>query len=176
MNTVKNLRVLAADYEIKGRSKLRKHGLQQAISGAHTRDIFMRLKRAAHKPLKFPALFGDPFNPNKKVQRRKEIQNILYPEADALLAERRYRARIKKNPNIRLEAQRRLAYLQARHPPKEPLARRIAREGKRILQEGGTLDGADERGRRYILLKFFRGLNEDLTGNMMQRLEQELQT
>ena len=88
MNTVKNLRVLATDYEIKGRSKLRKHGLQQAIRKAHTRDVFKRLKRAAHKPLKFPALIGDPSNPNKKEQRREEIQNILYPEADAILAER----------------------------------------------------------------------------------------
>ena len=140
MTTLKALRALAKDYELPGRSKLKKCDLVEAIAEVRAAEWIRRLKRAQKKPRKFPALLGDVENPHKRAQRGRELQRID-DEVDAALRATVYTKRVTKNPLLRLGPLKRISRRLSRPhkfgEPPESLARQIAQEGGESLKRWG---------------------------------------
>ena len=130
MPTVKQLREQANSYGLKGFSTLRKPGLIRLIAEARVSALRERLKRARDTG-RYPALLGDPLDPYKRAQRRRELRQ-LDDEVTATLRARKYEATIRKNPWQQLEPLKKATKRILRHGfRKEPLARSIIRKGEK---------------------------------------------
>ena len=173
MPTVKELRVQAKSYGLRGYSHLRQGDLVQLITEARAPILRERVARAL-KTGRYPALRRDIDNPHKKAQRIRELHQ-LQDEVTAALRAQKYEQEIKSNPRKRLEILRKVQKRAIRHGfRKEPLARVIAQEGERILEEIQPKE-SEEKGRRTVTWKLFQNLNGSTDERFMTKIA-ELQT
>ena len=129
------------------------------------------LRRTHQKPGKFPVLLGDQWRTptTEKAQRARELRRIK-DEVTAALRAAAYEKHVAEHPIQRLKPLRRLTRLQLSQLTRphelgklpEPFARKIVREGSRILEEVGEKEGV-EKGRRTLRFRFLRHLDGDLT-------------
>lgn len=139
MVTLKELRALAKDYGIPGRSKLKKNDLIKAIAEVHTAEFIRRLQRA-QKTGRHPAIRGDVENPHKKGRRGRDLVQIK-AEVDAALQAKKYISAVEKKRLLRQKPLKKImGRLNKPHlhgltrSKMETLARAIKREGPRILE------------------------------------------
>ena len=169
MPTVKELRVQAKSYGLRGYSHLRQGDLVQLITEARAPILRERVARAL-KTGRYPALRRDIDNPHKKAQRIRELHQ-LQDEVTAALRAQKYEQEIKSNPRKRLEILRKVQKRAIRHGfRKEPLARAIAQEGERLLGEIQPKE-SETKGRRTIILKLLRSLADSVVDRIMPKVE-----
>ena len=99
MVTLEELRALAKDYGLPGRSKLKKNDLIKAIAEVHTAEFIKRLQRA-QKTGRHSAIRGDVENPHKKGRRGRDLVQIK-DEVDAALRAEKYISAVEKEPLLR---------------------------------------------------------------------------
>ena len=143
MVTLKELRALAKDYGLPGRSKLKKSDLVEAIAKVRAAEFAKRLQRA-QKTGRYSAIRGDVENPHKKGRRGRELVQIK-DEVDAALRAKKYISAVEKKPLLRRRPLKQITdRLQKPHlhgstrSKMETLARAIKREGPKILENPGT--------------------------------------
>ena len=139
MVTLEELRALAKDYGLPGRSKLKKNDLIKAIAEVHTAEFIKRLQRA-QKTGRHSAIRGDVENPHKKGRRGRDLVQIK-DEVDAALRAEKYISAVKKEPLLRQQPLKQITdRLQKPHlhgltrSKMETLARAIKREAPKILE------------------------------------------
>ena len=140
MATLKELRALAKDYGLPGRSKLKKNDLIKAIAEVHTAEFIKRLQRA-QKTGRHSAIRGDVENPHKKGRRGRDLVQIK-DEVDAALRANKYITGIEQKPLLRQKPLKQITgRLNKPHlhgltrSRKETLAQAIKREGADILKD-----------------------------------------
>jgi len=169
MPTVKELREQAKSYGLRGYSTLRKPGLVQLIAAARAPVHRERIVRAMTTG-RYPALRGDIDNPHKKAQRIRELHQ-LEDEITAALRAQKYKLESIKNPLKRVEINKKVQKRVMRHGfRKEPLARALAQEGEKLLEEMHPQE-REEKGRRTITWKLFRGLAASVVDSTMTKIE-----
>ena len=159
MYTVQQLRDLAIRYDLPKRSKLRKDDLQKAIQALKDPIITEKLKK---RPKKFANI-----NNENELLRNQALQ-LLNAEVDYQLIANAYDKKLKKDPNLKIAAQNRLKSKQ--------ILRKIIKEGPKILQEKIGLKDSVEKGRRMIKFRFFNELDNNLSNEMIEKLQPYLTT
>jgi len=141
------------------------------VKPAH--QYFLNVPRA-RKTGRYPALTrGDVDNPHKKAQRIRELRQ-LNAEVTAALRANKYSQTIKAQSRQQLkpltQLSRRLKWQTYHWADKEPLASKIVRKGQKLLEEIKPNDG-EEKGRRTITWKQFRGLEGAIADKIMLKVE-----
>ena len=124
MATLKSLRELAKYYDIRGRSKLDKSGLLEAIANIRTDEFIKRLKRA-QKTGRFSSIREDVENPHKRGRRARELHQ-LDDEVTASLRAKKYDSDAKRNPLLRRQSLKRItkrAHDNLKYKPKKHFAK-----------------------------------------------------
>jgi len=173
MATVKELREQAKSYGLRSYSTLRKPRLIRLI-GETFAPVFLERAARAQKTGRYPALTrGYVDNPHKKAQRFRELHQ-LNAEVTAALRANKYAQTIKAQPRQRLKPLRPLSRglkWQTHHwTDKEPLASKIVRKGSKLLEEIKPND-VEEKGRRTITWKLFRGLEGAIVDKIMLKVQ-----
>ena len=99
MATLKDMRALAKDYGLPGRSKLKKNDLLKAIAEVRAEEWIKRLQRAQETG-RLSAIRGDVENPHKKGRRARELR-LISDEVDAALRAKKYVSAVDKKPLLR---------------------------------------------------------------------------
>ena len=140
MATLKELRALAKDYGLPGRSKLKKNDLIKAIAEVRVAEFTKRLLRAL-KTGRHSAIRGDVENPHKRGRRGRELVQIK-DEVDAALQANKYITGVEQKPLLRQKPLKQITgRLNKPHlhgltrARKETLAQAIKREGADILKD-----------------------------------------
>ena len=99
MTTLKELHLLAKDYGLPGRSKLKKDDLIKAIAEVRAAE-FMKRIQWAQKTTRLSSIRADVENPHKKGRRARELR-CIDDEVDAALRAKKYLAAVEKKPLLR---------------------------------------------------------------------------